>query len=347
MVAKPMTSEQLPASSLKREKLTAYREARRKGTEWLLKHVNDDGSIGDPGEGFHFYRAPWTFAVTGETEAASAICGWVRKHMLTPEGTIDGPYRPSGYAYAYTTSAFIIGAHLASQYDLSDGLMPNLLSYQDPRSGGFANDRLEDGSQSDDMDIPFACGPGFACIVTGQLEAAHKVYLFLKNIYEAQTQLPDRFYYTLSRAAQAPITQYPEDQWTRYVVINQDGRRQRWTIGGIAAGFLCRLYLVEPRVEYLELARKYQAFSMSATERQFDWSHVCKSSWGSSLLYQVTGEERYLNWTYKMGDWYVSSQNSEGYWHWDYYTTLGAHIELALEFVMHLDTLIGGLASRP
>jgi hypothetical protein len=64
-------------------------------------------------------------------------------------------------------------------------------------------------------------------------------------------------------------------------------------------------------------------------------------------LYQVTGEQQYLDWTYRMGDWYVETQEPDGRWHWENYSTLGSHIELALEFVMHLDTLIGALASRP
>ena len=85
---------------------------------------------------------------------------------------------------------------------------------------------------------------------------------------------------------------------------------------------------------------------MGATPGQFNWSHVCKSSWGSSLLYQVTGEQQYLDWTYRMGDWYVETQEPDGRWHWENYSTLGSHIELAFEFVMHLDTLIGALASR-
>jgi hypothetical protein len=335
------------STSEKQMKLRTYREARRRGTEWLLKQMNDNGSIGDPSEGFHFYRAPWTFTVTGETETASAFCGWLRRNMLSPDGCIAGQFRSSGTAYAYTNSVLIVGAHLAKQYDLSFGLMPDLLADRDPVSGAFANHRHADGSGSDDMDIPFACGGGFACLVTGHLDAARAVYRHLKRIYDAQKELPDRFYYNWSRSEQAPITEFTQEKQRWFVVENQAARRQRWTVGGIAAGFLCRLYLVEPHPEYLELARQYQAFSMSGTERQFDYSHVCKSSWGSSLLYQITGEETYSNWTYKMGDWYVDTQTPEGFWHWDYYTTRGAHIELALEFVMHLNTLIGGLASRP
>src|SRR4029077_2457298 len=101
----------------------------------------------------------------------------------------------------------------------------------------------------------------------------------------------------------------------RMVVDNQADRSQRWTIGGISAGFLCRLYLADPRPQYLELARRYQAFSMAATDAQFNYPAVCKSSWGSSLLYEVTGEAVYRDWTLRMGDWYVATQTPEGYWH--------------------------------
>ena len=175
--------------------------------------------------------------------------------MITPEGTIEGPYRVVNDAYAYRNSAFIIGAHLAMQYDLSYGLMPDLLSWQDAVSGAFANDRLEDGGKSDEMDIPYACGPGFACLITGHFDAARAVYRHLKRIYEAQTELPDRFYYNWSRAQQAPITEFLEEK------------------------------------------------SLSCV--------------------------------------------SEGYWRWDEVETEGRLIHTVLEFVMHMNTLISGLASRP
>jgi hypothetical protein len=48
-----------------------------------------------------------------------------------------------------------------------------------------------------------------------------------------------------------------------------------------------------------------------------------------------------------MGDWYVDTQESDGWWHPLVEASLGDVIEITLEFVMHLDTLIGALASRP
>ena len=330
-----------------RMKIARYREARDRATRWLLTHLNDDGSMGDASGGWQFYRAPWTFSLVGETQAAAASCDWVRRNLLQPDGALSGPRRVVNDAWAYRDSAFIVGAHMAGQYDLSRGLMPGLLRWQDPISGGFANDRLPDGSMSDDMDIPYTCGGGFASVATGDLEAARRAYSYLARIYMAQEQLPEKFYVFWSRSRQRPITEADPEFELRMVVENQADRHQRWTIGGISAGFLCRLYLAEPRPEYLALARRYQAFSMAATEHQFKYGPVCKSGWGSSLLYGITGEPQYQAWSERLGDWFVAGLNEQGYWPLGRPDAeLGVHIHAALEFVMHLDTLISGLSSR-
>ena len=85
---------------------------------------------------------------------------------------------------------------------------------------------------------------------------------------------------------------------------------------------------------------------MTATDAQFKYAQACKSSWGSALLYQLTGERAYLDRACRMGDWYIQTQQPDGCWHWTGYVTLGSRIELTLEFVMHVDTLIGCLGSR-
>jgi hypothetical protein len=328
------------------QRLDAWLRMRQRGVEWLKRNLNRDGSIGEPKEGYHFYRVPWAFALAGETAAAAASCAWIRQNMLTADGMIDGPYRVYDDAYAYRDSALVIGAHLLGQYDLSYPVMRHLLSIQDPVSGAFPNDRLPGGQMGDDMDIPYTCGPGFACLATGHLDAARAVRRHLATVYAAQPELPDRLYYTWSRTRQCLVTDFAEERSLWYVVENQAGRFQRWTVGGIAAAFLCRLYLAEPLEEYLDLARRYQDFSMSATDQQFGYVSACKSSWGSSLLYQITGEEKYLEWMYRMGDWYAAQQEKDGRWRPQEPTTNAADVEITAEFVMHVDTLIGALASR-
>jgi hypothetical protein len=344
------------AAAHRRARLDSFVAARRRATTWLLAQQNADGSLGDSRDGYFFYRAPWTFALVGETEAASAVCGWFRRNLLTPDGRIDGPLRVFNDAWAYRDSALIVGAQMLGQYDLSYGLMPELLRWQDSASGGFANDRLPSGEMGDDQSIPYAAGPGFAALATGDLATARRVAEFLARIHAAQRELPDRFFYDWSRSRQAPTTEFDAEDAFWYVVENQVDRNQRWTIGGIAAAFLCRLYLAEPRPEYLDLARRYQAFSMTATPAQFKYGPVCKSGWGSSLLYEITGEPEYEAWTYRMGDWFVEHQDAAGFWpaigaggaaEGGGELPLASRIHNALEFAMHIDTIIAGLTSRP
>ena len=231
-------------------RLEQYAGAKRRGVEWLLRQTHADGSIGDPVHGFRFYRVPWTFTVAGETAAATALCGWIRRHMFTPEGDFDRGRRVLTDAYAYRNATLVYGAHMARQFDLSSRGLEFVLTMQDPQSGGFTNDLEADGTPGDVMDIPYACGCGLACIALGRLDAARAVHAFLERIWRAQRELPDRLHYAWSRERQALVTGgADEPSW--FTVEAQAARKQRWTVGGIAAAFLCRLHMVDPRSNYV------------------------------------------------------------------------------------------------
>ena len=326
--------------------LSRFRASRDRGIGFVLGLTAADGTVGNPDDGFVFYRAPWSFQLTGHSEVASAVCGWVRRHMLQPDGTLDGGIRTSTAAYGYIDSTFIYGAHLAGQFDLSEGLMPRLLGWQDERSGGFANDLLPGGEPGDDMDVWNACGPGFASLVTGHRREAGLVAEFLGRIHRAQPNLPRHLYFAWSRERQALITEFDAAAAATYVVDNELDARQSWVVGGIAAAFLGRLYLVDRDPELLSLARAYQDFSMAATPAQFNYASACKSGWGGAVLYQVTGEDRYLEWTRRMGDWFAGRQRADGAWGLDETSTGGTLVWVTLEFVMHMDTIINALASH-
>ena len=326
-------------------RLARYAETKRRGADWLLEQMNADGSIGDRADGFRFYRTPWAFTVAGETAAALSICGWIRDHMLMATGDFDNGLRVVTDAYAYRNATLVYGAHLARQFDLSTRGLNFVLTMQDPISGGFTNDVNADGTPGDVMDIPYACGCGLACLALGHLPEAQSVHGFLERIWKSQCELPERLYYAWSRRNQALITELSgPNLW--YLVEAQEPRKQRWTVGGIAAAFLCRLHMVDPDPMYVDLARQYMKFSMESTRRQFDYAQVCKSGWGASLLYQTTGEVHYRDWALRVGDWFSDTQRPDGSWAWDSNPTRGQTIELTAEFVAHIDTIIGCLASR-
>lgn len=335
------------SSSQRRSAIQRLTETKRRGAKWLLARVGQDGSVGPSDEGFRFYRLPWALTVAGHTQAATAVCGWIREHMLTPDGDFDGGYRQLYDAYAYRNATLVYGAHMARQFDLSVCGLEFILTMQDPSSGGFANDQDPDGTLGDVMDLPYTCGCGLACIALGRLDAARQVFRFLERVWNAQTEMPDRLYYSFSRQQQAVITSYETRNQFWHVVESQVPRAQRWTVGGLSAAFLCRLYMVDPNPAYLSLAHDFQRFSIQSTPRQFDFPQVCKSGWGAALLYQVTGEEQYAAWAVKLAHWFADTQTDDGSWVFDSDSTEGRTLEITAEFVAHVDTIIGGLASRP
>ncbi len=317
----------------------------RRATDWILTQQHPSGVIGDPAFGYKYYRGPWSLALMGERSAALELCRWIRQNLVS-DGRVQGDLRVLEDGWAYRDSALIVGAHMLAQYDLSLGLVDSMVEWQDPVSGGFANDRRPDGTGSDEMDIPYAAGPGFALLATGRLQEARRVAAFLKAVYEAQESLPDRFYCFWSRSEQRVILESDPGFQQRFVVASQVDRMQRWTLGGIAAAFLGRLYLAEPLPAYLDLARRYQDFSMASTEAQFKYPSVCKSSWGAALLYQITGEQQYRDWLHRMAAWYADTQEPEGWWHPWVEDTSADVLEITLEFIMHAKVLAGALHSR-
>jgi hypothetical protein len=104
--------------------------------------------------------------------------------------------------------------------------------------------------------------------MTGEIAAAEQVAMWLQHVWSLQPELPDRLYFVYSAQRQALITDFPADKAKLYVPEAQQPR-QRFTVGGIGAAFLSRLYMARPRAAYLALARKYQAFAHNQTERQF------------------------------------------------------------------------------
>lgn len=320
--------------------------AKRKAVDYILDTSNGDGSFGPIEEGFFFYRLPWTFTVAGETAAAASVCQWVRDNMLTADGDFDQGLRKLTDAYAYRNATFIYGSHMARQFDLSFNCMPFLLSLQDPVSGGFSND-MEASIPGDAMDVPYTVGSGLACIATGHLNEALRVYNYLRQVWSQQDDLPDKLYYNFSKSNQNIIKDFNSSDRFWNVVIAQEPLYQRWTVGGIAAAFIVRLYMAIRDPEMLDLARKYMQFSIDSTEKQFNFAPVCKSGWGSSLLYQITGDMIYKKWTMRLGEWFIDTQSPDGTWReFREGGSEGDQIHLAAEFAVHIDTIIAALSSK-
>jgi hypothetical protein len=329
-------------------KLAAYRQTCRKGTDWLLGFINPDGSIGPARNRLYYYRVPWTFAMMGEVTAASRTLDWIGREMFSPEGAFEG-VSPQGVFEqrygSYPLACLIVGATLLERFDISLRGARHLLTWQDPESGGFYNNRRDEPRVSEQEVFPAAQG-GMSFLMVGQIDAAIKAGEWLRRLWELQPDVEHKLYHVYS-PAKGLVTDYPPDQETLYVT-KKDQPWQHHFNGGIAAAFLTKLYMATSETAWLDLARAYEEFSMTTDECQFQSMQTCKSGWGSGLLYLVTRQPRYRDWTVRLGDWFVDLQREDGRWEntkvFNPNPTLADNIEVTAEFVMHVANIIAYLS---
>lgn len=330
------------------ERLVTCCHACRKGTDWLLGLVNPDGSVGPAEERLYYYRVPWTLAMMGEVAAASRKLEWIRQHMFSPAGAFEGVSPQGGFEArdgSYPLACLIVGAALMRRLDIVYPGTRHLLTWQDPQSGGLYNHR-RDMSDTGEQELFPACQAGMTFLIVGQLEAAQKAGAWLRQLWQSQPDVEHKLYHVYS-PAKGLVTDYPPDQEALYVTKKDDPWQHHFN-GGIAAAFLTKLYMATGEPGWLDLARQYQAFSMTTDACQFQSMQVCKSGWGAGLLYVATREVHYREWALRMGDWFVAHQHDDGHWEntkfWTPNPTLDINIEITAEFVMHLANIIAYLS---
>jgi len=331
-----------------KRKLATYRQACRRGTDWLLNFINQDGSIGPVYDRLYYYRVPWTFALMGELAVASRLLDWVCRHMLSPEGAFEG-LSPQGVFESrygsYPQACLVVGATLLQRFDIVYTGARYLLTWQDRESGGFYNNRQEMPATGEQELFP-TCQGGMTFLLVGQIEAALKAGEWVNRLWELQPDV-DRKLYAVYSPAKGLIVDYMPEQEALYVTKKNEPWQHHFN-GGIAAAFLTQLYMATGEREWLTLAKEYQEFSMTTDECQFQSMQTCKSGWGSGLLYVATQKRRYHDWTVRLGDWFVEHQLEDGHWentkYWTPHPTLADNIEITAEFVMHVANIIAYLS---
>jgi hypothetical protein len=207
--------------------------------------MNPDGSIGPAEERLCFYRIPWAFAVMGEITAASRVLDWIHRHMFSSEGAFEG-VSPQGifderYG-SYPLACLIVGATLLRRFDIVYCGTRHLLTWQDPESGGFYNNRKDTTATSEQELFP-ACQGGMTFILTGQIEAARKAGYWVKRLWELQPDVEHKLYHVYSPAT-GLVTHYAPDQEAVYVTKKDEPWQYHYN-GGIAAAFLTKLYMAK------------------------------------------------------------------------------------------------------
>ncbi len=291
-----------------------FRDARDKGCAYLLAQQHPDGSFGEPQNGVtDYYKVPSAFQVCGETNAANRLCAWIRANGITPDGDFGPrPEEANGYYYAYYNSWVVTGAHRLGQFDLSEPGMRFLMGFWDSESGGFYSSSTEREPETK-QDLWVVSGCGQAALYTGRIDVARGVGRWMREMMEAQPNYPTQMYTVYSRAEGLHTVPDPEDD-VRYVLNNDAERDQFFFHPGIAGGFLARLYQSTGEAEWLELAKEYMRFAEGANDYLLRLLRAGKVAWAASVLYTLTGQEKYRDMAVRVGDNIIAVQSDEGYW---------------------------------
>lgn len=325
-----------------------YRRSCRRGTDWLLNQMEDTGSVGPVEERLYYYRLPWTFALMGEVAAANRTLDWIRDHMQSDSGAFEGT-SPQGifderYG-SYPLACLLVGAVLMQRFDVVYPGVSSLLAWQDPESGGVYNTR-SDMTETGEQELFPTAQYGMTMILVNRIDEAVLAGKWMKRLWELQPDTSERLHHVYTRAS-GVITDVPTPQDSLYITRKHDPWQHHFN-GGIAAAFLSNLHMATGDRTWLDLAREYQAFSMTSDPVQFQSMQTCKSGWGSGLLYAVTREKAYYYWTTRLGDWFVSHQYTDGHWenthYWNPVPTNADNIEITAEFVMHLVHIISNVS---
>ena len=334
------------------EKITQYEQTRRRGVDFLLSCIGSDGVVADAGRPrFGFYRVPWALAVSGETNAAARVLDWVERACMGDDGRIHGGVEwdpePNKTTNTYAETCIAYGAMLLRRFDIARKTMSFARLFQDPSTGGVFMTRGEMGPSGRQLLFP-TCQYGMTATISGDLPLAIAVGEWLERLWNAQPELPERLF-TMWTAEGGLATEIPDGENRRHYINEANDVWQYHYNGGIAAACLSHLFMATGDERWINLARNFQLFSMDTIEGQFQTKQVCKSAWGSGLISLATGDESYLPWLLKMGDWFTTGQESDGRWsntpNLDPDPPLAHQIEISAEFVVHMDTLIESVSA--
>ena len=251
-------------------------------------------------------------------------------------------------ANTYAEGCLAYGAHLLRRYDIAQRAMAYALRQQSRVSGGIYVDRPLRDVQTPQLLYPTA-QVGMTALLLGRPAEARAAGEWLVRLWQAQPELPARLY-TMWTDAGSLATSVPEGEERRnYIQESQETYEYHYN-GGIAAACLASLYLATGEQRWLETARAYEQFSMQSTPRASLRPNRCaRARGGTSLLWLATGEQQYLDWTVRMGDWFVAGQTADGHWFNTPYhvpnPTLDANLQITAEFVVHLDHIMAALGT--
>ena len=311
------------------ERLSRYQECIRKTVQWARGRY--DRILQEKDLQGH-YKAPAFWAAVGDAEMAGRCRQIIVDRFLREDGDFRMSDTVKGFTefacttvnqYIYPNGWITVGMQKAGAYDVVQKALKFILSFQDPKFGGFyyAFDPVKKVIDKRLMDSSSTSSAGMALLMAGRLDEARRAGDFVLRLLSLQPE-PDKYYFSCIRPDGALHTDVfrTEDQWDpdsrkqKCLSATADGLNELTWLVGKPTKFLTRLYTATGKTEYLEGAKRAFFFFHKLHPNAWKNYASCKTMWAGAELYRITGESVFAETAVRLLDFYCQTQAPSGSW---------------------------------
>jgi hypothetical protein len=286
-----------------------------KVVDFLESKLQQDGSYGaDAKDLACYFKSPMMFIAANKQKLASLVLTHIKKQFMQEDGdfrTQDNlkSINPAYIEYwPYTNGWIVRAAHLLEIKEIVQPGYQYLEQYNLGTAGFLTN---QEAKMTDVLSIAHY---GLINLEMDKLDIAINAGNYLCEAIRKQPELDSGFYLRFDKNKNI-IIDFPKDKTVFYYVSTKKPNQLHFMLGYPAA-YLALLYKKTNNSEFLNAAKSYLNFSLSCDKSVYscDFSH--KIAWAASILYDCTGDEKFLAVIDKITDYFIANQKN-GMWFTD------------------------------
>lgn len=293
---------------------TKLTESANKVVNFLESKLQTDGSFGKEAKDLAcYFKSPMMFSVAGKDQCAISVLKYIETTFMKKDGdfkTSDKLKSENGaYAefWSYTNGWIVRAAHKLGVKEIVERGNRYFGSYDLGDHRGFSTNQVTQESKV--TDVLTIAHHSLINLEMGKVDDAIAAGKYLCQALTKQTDSAKGFYLRLDKEGNL-IT---DSQTALHFVSKTDPNQLHFMIGYPAA-YLTILYKHTQNPEFLNAAKAYLDFSLSCHESVYACEFSHKIAWAASLIYECTGDEKYLIVINKIAEHFTGLQQEDGMW---------------------------------
>lgn len=293
-------------------------ESAGKVVDYLESKLDKNGSYGKEAKDIacHF-KSPMMFLIAEKPHCAVAVLNHIETTFMTAEGDFKSSavlksVNPAYIEYwTYTNGWIYRAANQLGIKNICQRANQYLKLYRLGDTASFSTNHIDKNPKM--TDVLTVAHHGLINLEMGNLDIAINAGNYLCRAFSKQTNLDNGFYLRLT-SEENVITDFDKDLTSFYFVSKTNPNQLHFMLGYPAA-YLAILYKKTNNQDFLNAAKKYLDFSLSCDVSVYTCEFSHKIAWAASLIYECTGDAKYLEVIDRISAYFITKQKKDGMWY--------------------------------